>query len=75
MPAGFPKESSWWYRAWWFGNVPATDAGRPPVPGTSTFVKIVESWRAPVGTATGRTIHVYTNAPQVSACTSAIVAG
>jgi hypothetical protein len=49
--------------SWWFGNVPATDAGRPPVPNTETFLQIVESWAPPPQGRVDRTIHVYTNAP------------
>jgi hypothetical protein len=61
--AGFVKAPVYWYRSWWMANVSESDAGRPPVPGTSTFVHIVESWQAPPAGKTTRDINVYTNAP------------
>lgn len=42
---GFPKAPVWWYRSWWLANISQTDAGRPPLPNTSVFVRIVESWQ------------------------------
>lgn len=54
----------WWFRSWWLANVSESDAARPPVPGTSTFVRVVETWQPPAQGST-RTIHVYSNAAQV----------
>lgn len=56
----------YWYRSWWLANISADSADRPPLANTGVFVRIVESWRAPAGSATGRTLHVYTNAPAVA---------
>ncbi len=61
MPA-FAKPPTWWYRAVWLANISTTDPGRPPIPSTSTSVRIVESWQAPAA-GTTRSIHVLTNAP------------
>lgn len=61
LSPGFAKSPVWWYRSWWLGNVSADDAGRPPLANTSTFVRIVESWRN--STNGSRVIHVYSNAP------------
>ena len=62
--AGFPKAAVWWYRSWWLANISTSDAGRPPLAApTAAFSHIVEAWQAPVAPATGRTIHVYSNAP------------
>lgn len=58
---GFAKSPVWWYRSWWLGNISADDAGRPPLANTSSFARIVESWRN--STNGSRVIHVYTNAP------------
>ncbi len=67
--AGFPKAAVWWYRSWWLGNVSALDAGRPPLPPTTTafFVHIVEAWQPANSNSSGgtRTINVYSNAPFV----------
>jgi len=60
--AGFAKPPTWWYRAVWLANISTTDPGRPPIPSTSTSVRIVESWQAPAA-GTTRSIHVLTNAP------------
>lgn len=60
--SGFHKAGAAWFRTVWLANISADDAGRPPLPASSTTVHIVESWRAPL-TGTTRTIHVYTNAP------------
>lgn len=66
-PRSFPKAPVWWYRSWWFGNISADDAGRPPVPGTATFVRIVESWAPPQSSGkTTRSINVYSNAAAVT---------
>ena len=67
--AGFPKAAVSWYRSAWLGNISTSDAGRPPLPAsTSTIVHIVEAWEAPRNPAAGgkRTINVYSNAPFVS---------
>lgn len=63
--AGFPKAPVWWYRSWWMANISSDDAGRPPVPNTDVFVRIVESWQPPEQGKNSRYIHVYTNAPFV----------
>lgn len=63
--AGFPKAPVWWYRSWWLANISASDAGRPPLPNTAVFIRIVESWQAPAS-GLNRSIHVYSNAPLVS---------
>ena len=62
--AGFEKPAAAWFRAWWLAATPPADASRPPVAlATATAVSIVEQW-APSANGT-RTIHVYSNAPQV----------
>lgn len=61
--SGEAKAAAFWFRAWWLAAVGDGDFGRPPLPSTSTMVHIVEAWQpSPNGT---RTIHVYTNAPNV----------
>lgn len=64
--AGFPKPPAWFYRSMWLANISETDAGRPPLAGTATTVRIVESWEAPKRAGGARKIHCYTNAPLVS---------
>jgi hypothetical protein len=63
--SGFPKAPVWWYRSWWLANISESDAGRPPIPNTATFVRIVESWQPHPAPVTSRVIHVYSNAYQV----------
>jgi hypothetical protein len=64
--AGFLKESHGWLRAWWLSNIPASDAGRPPVsPSLAYSAFVPEAWIPGYGAAAGspkRTIHVYSNA-------------
>ena len=71
--AGFPKPPAWFYRSIWLSNIPDTDAGRPPLTGTATTIRIVENWAQPksaqtpsAAPKTNRTIHCYTNAPFVA---------
>ena len=59
--AGLPKAAAWWYRAWWLADIAGSDAGRPPLPGTAVFCRLVEAW-AP-GVSGVRNLTVYTNAP------------
>lgn len=68
--AGFPKETSQWFKAWWLANISASDAGRPAVDVDTAYVVYVpESWAPPQGAAKGdstRLIHAYTNAASVA---------
>jgi hypothetical protein len=61
--AGFQKPAAWWFRSWWLGNISSADPSRPPlpVPATSVFCKLVESWQPSANDS--RVIHVHTNAP------------
>jgi hypothetical protein len=65
--AGFPKPPAWFYRSVWLANISISDAGRPPLPNTTSTVRIVENWQKPLSPDNStRTIHVYSNAPLVS---------
>lgn len=69
--AGFHKAPASWFQARWLASIPPADAGRPPLPLTTT-VRIVELWQAPndaprqcpAGQAC-RKINVYSSAPTV----------
>jgi hypothetical protein len=62
--AGFPKAASYWYRSQYLSAVAQSDPGRPPLtqPAAINTCHIVETWQPP-SNHSGRTIHVYTNAP------------
>ncbi len=65
--AGFPKAAVWWYRSWWLAHTPVSSPDRPPINDTGAFIHIAESWRANPNTSIpNRTIHVYSNMPQVT---------
>ena len=72
--AGFAKPPTWWYRSVWLANISASDPGRPPIPGTATSVRIVESWQAPAA-GTTRKINVLTNAPFVQLLVNGVAQG